>query len=306
MDFTTRSDREHILRRFSELQARFDGSGLEVKPFNPKQPVVGLPLVTYEVYFEPATYKAILGSNGRQDFVKLEVLSENVEIPTIIIEEKETPVLRVRDVKCMTLGALLGDKLTTLASRTIGTVPEEQPKQLYDIDNMAFSNNLTKENAKHMLMTFEKLSSMELAFKSRKETPMDVLDDILGTLDAFSKADLASGDRRIRNLVRNFESTYVSVKARLTPSGWGARSLRVKLLAKGMKSALRGEMDEEELTESLEHAKRLSKRLNEDTDIRNRLLRYSKNPRELKGKPVDRLYWEVADFSNLEDLENAI
>jgi hypothetical protein len=306
VDFTTRLDRNHVLGRLSELQAKFDGSNLEVKPFSPKQPTAGLPLVTYEVYFEPTTYKAILGSTGRRDYIKLVVLSEDVEIPTVVIEKKETLVLSVRKTKCVALGALLGDKLTTLASGTIGTVPEEQPKQLYDIDNIAFSNDLTKTDINHMALTFEKLARFELAFRNRKETPMDVLEDVLGTLDAFSKSDMASGDRGVRNLVRNFESAYVSVNARLAPSGWSARALRIKLLAGGLRSFLQGEIDEKELADALTRAKQLSKRLAESTGIREQLLKYSKNPKELKGKPVSRLYWQVVDFSNLDDLEKAI
>lgn len=303
VDFVTRLDRDHILRRFSELQAKFEGSDVEVRPFVPRQPVIGLPLMTYEVYFEPTTYKAIFGPNGRQDYIKLEVLSEDVEIATTTIKEKETPVIMVSNVKCVTSGALLGDKLMTLSSGTIGTVPEEQPKQLYDIDNIAYGNDLTKEDIGQIMQTFDTLTRIELGLKGRKETPMDVLDDIVNTLDAFSKSDLSSGDRKIRDLVRNFENSYVSRNAMLSPSGWSARALRVRLLTRALKSALREEMDESRLANMLAKAKQLASRLREDDGLREKLSKLTENPRELRGKPIDRLFWEAADPYNVEDLE---
>ena len=307
VDLVTRLDKDHVVGYLAELQAKFDGSGMEVKPYAPKGPVVELPLVTYEVYFEPLTYKAIFGSNGRQDYIKLEVLSEDVEIPTTIVEEKETPALKVRNLRCVTLGALSGDKLTTLASKTTGVLPEEQPKQLYDIDNIVFGNDLTKEDVEQMLQTFDKLSKIELGFKRRKETPIGVLEDIIATLDAFSKADLASGDREIRGLIRDFEGTYVSRKAAVSASGWSARALRVKFLAGLMKLSIEGEMDEAGLADTLARAKRLSGSLEEsDRKLQEQLLGYAKGPRELKGKPPSRLFWEVVNASNIEELEKLV
>lgn len=79
----------------------------------------------------------------------------------MIVIEKETPALKVSNLIYMTKGALSGDKLTTIASKTTEVQPQEQPKLLCGMDSIVFGNEPTKDDMEHMLQTFDKMSRKE-------------------------------------------------------------------------------------------------------------------------------------------------
>lgn len=305
IDVVTSLDEDGVHQHFAALKAKFDGTHVEIKQYVPPEPPnPGLPLITYEAYYNSVTDR---DPKYPKDYIKLDVLMQKVKVPTTIIEKKATPCLIVQNVICITLGALIGDKLLTLASQTIGTPRADEPKQLYDIDNMMLTNNLTEKDVSQISETFVGLAEEELRFKGRKEDPMEILDDIISTLTSFSKCDLI-GDRDIKTAISNFQSVYVRRNGILGAAGWSTRALRVRFLAMLLKLNLEQKAKSGDLVAVLAKVKELSTRLSvSNTNLRGQLLRLAgEENKALKGAPLLRLFWAVVSPSNIDDLAKII
>ncbi len=302
----TRLGLDDVNGAFSKLQARFAGTRLTIKLYPPKRPrVPDLPMVTYDM-----SYKSIFASGSRgfiPDFIKLEVLSENVAIPTNKIKEKTTPVLTVRNVTCVTLGALVADKLQTLASKTVGTVVEEMPKQLYDINHLLFDNAVSKEAVEHMMYAFDALAKEELKFKKLKGTPSDVLGDVIATLADLSTVDIAGKDD-FKRATRDFQSLYVRKENVRNTYGWGETASRIRFAAGLLKLALDDEIEESEYVKCMAKAKSLSNALPPaEKNIEMKLIELiGEDGRKFRGKPLRRIYWQAVDYFNIDKLAGAI
>jgi hypothetical protein len=92
----------------------------------------------------------------------------------------ETFAIKVSKAKIISLGALIGDKLLTLAGGTIGMISEEDyPKQIYDVEMLAFrGGRLTEGAIKDAADAIEKIVLEEARFRRIETSPIGVLKDV--------------------------------------------------------------------------------------------------------------------------------
>ena len=99
--------------------------------YEPKSPTVGLPMKTYDVDLPSVITNACR--------IKLDVLLIDEDIPLNTIRRAKTFACTVENATCPTAGALVGDKLLTLARGSIGIqTVEDYPKQVYDLEMLAY------------------------------------------------------------------------------------------------------------------------------------------------------------------------
>ncbi len=301
IDIVTPLSLKEVNEVLSHLQAKFAGTSLEIKPYlPPKARVPELPMVTYDVFFESVLPRA---KGFTRDFIKIDIISEDVKLPVTAIRAKDTPVFTVKNARCVSLGALSADKLQTLASKTIGTTIDDVPKQLYDIDHLLFGNPASIDVVKHMMYAYNTLAKQELKFKKRKESPIDVLDDIVDTLAGLALVDI-EGNKEFKKSTRDFQAQYLRKESVLNVYGWGERVSRIKFLCLLLKQALEDKINEREFVDHITKASEISTKLPaSDKVLEARLVELIKpKGRVFRGKPLRRIFWHAVTPTNLYDL----
>ncbi|MHA1605811.1 MAG: hypothetical protein ACTSWF_14330 [Candidatus Freyarchaeota archaeon] len=217
-------------------------------------------------------------------------------------------------MKTISPGALIGDKLPTLARKTVEIESEEAyPKQIYDIEMLAFkSGKLTQRDIEHAAKAIKKIASEEARFRDIETSPTEVLEDVRNTMEHYSQVDLSIGSSSTKRSINNFQQFYVNKAERSTRLyEWSSRALRIRFLATLMQSYLSKRINANQVLRSIQKSQETSSRIKE-TDRRNvlklrkELLAYAENliPRfkELKGKPLERVLWQVLTPGNMESV----
>ena len=303
VDIITTLSLDKVRQVVGRLIRKFASSPISIEEYTPRKPVRGLDQVTYHVHFPK------LGGKGGTRRIKLEFQSGLAGLPWNLVSGKETIAMVVDKVKCVTVGALIGDKLTTLASNTIGVDIEDQPKQLYDLENLAFSHDLSAGDIGHVASAFVKIAKHEAAMKGASSRPIDVIDDIERTLTAFSKVDSPGGPSRakLKVSISAFETSYVSKNGATDDSGWSLRALRLRFLVRTVRRLLESEASRGEVAKLLSDAKVLGHKLSSNNSAKEGLVAmFEARGGEFQGKPIERLFWEVADPHNLAKIRRAV
>lgn len=173
-----------------------------------------IPMVTYLVEADSVT------DEGKIE-VKVDVMFEDINNYKLTkAQPAEIFALNTEvELPTISIGSLIGDKLLTLAHKSIGLPAEklsEYPKQIYDIARIM--KRIDKETFSDILFSFERIIQTELKIRELENTPEEIVSHIFEILDNFS--DLDSPENLFKDYVRDFQSAYVNKKARKTNSEW--------------------------------------------------------------------------------------
>lgn len=160
----------------------------------------------------------------------------------------------------------------------------------------------------------EILTPVEASFRDKHVRPTDALEDVKNTMTDFSSVDLAAADKQLKKAVNDFQQFYVSKSQMGTKLyEWSCRILRMRFLASLIQLHFMDKLSPMEVERFLSLSKSVSSRAKsakarEVEEARSGLLSLSKGPekRELKGKPLDRVFWHTVTPENIEELDKSI
>jgi len=294
IDLITKLDAAEIDRIMKQL------GGLDpitVKRYTPTKAVKPLPLITYLVDLPSSIVE------GGSCQIKVDISYENIEdYKLCMIGNKELFALKIEEgLPCIKLGSLIGDKLLTLAGKTIGideTREDQLPKHVYDLSRLI--GLMDKEAYGDMLYSFERIAKTELKIKNLKYTLDGIIEDCEEVLREF--ADIDTKDKRFKKLAMNFQTTYVSKTARSELKGWSIGSLRLRYLLKTIKQALADPAEQEKGYLSFRACEDRLAQINnrgieEKKAAREELLQEAKKKmwdwKYLNGKSEERIFLEI-------------
>ena len=297
---------EEVIRA---LRGRFASRApfFQFEEYKPKSPTANLPMKKYDV-----TLPSVLADSCR---IKLDVLLIEAGIPFHTVTSSKTFAGTIENMVCSTPGALIGDKLLTLAKVTIGIQKvEDYPKQLYDLEMLAYQRDCGIVELTDAIKAVKMLTPVEASFRDMRVEPIDALEDVKKTMAGFSSIDLASADKQLKKAVNDFQQFYVSESQMGTKQyEWSCRILRMRFLAYLIQLHFMDKLSPHEMERILSLSKSISNRAKlvkakEVEEARSGLLKLSKGPetKELKGKPLDRVFWHVVTPENIEDLGKSI
>lgn len=299
----------------------------------PAQPDVALPLQTFLVTVPsslgqtmPLALSLVEGTGAGR------IAGRSIKVDVFYLEEplKHTRLEGVQTFaldlafspRCLAIGPLIGDKLLTLATGSIG-IPQARaddlPKQVYDLDNLT-RQTLSEADTEELVAAVRTLVDVESSFRDIQVTAFQVLDHIQETLEAFSNLDLREGDPVLRRYVLNLQSQYLREPMRSPFYGWAAKALRLSFFLQCLRHKMMGkaldvhrtvrradELEERMRFEGLEGEDRRRKRREVQETLLSALRDAGKSGwKQLKPRPPERVYWELVGLDNLESLDAMI
>ena len=303
VDIVASKKKDEVADILSQIHKRTPS--VDFEKYTPKRPHKEISMVTYLAKMQPL----IPAKNGRLREVKIDFLLEDLELPAQVITNKETFALNIKQLKCYSASSLIGDKILTLAEKTIGiTDLPDVPKQIYDISVLLDSQTLTKSQISEIINTVGKIAPLEAKYRGLDATTEEVLNDIEQTMDKYALSDTPGADPDIKRNIANFQQFYVSASQKWPLYDWCSRILKIRFLCRLMKDAFEGKVTEEETFETIRSAIQVDRMLSTVSGERIKAINNSlrgladtKIPyfRELKGKPLKRVFWQVLSENNL-------
>jgi len=285
---------------------------LNFRLHKPRRPKTRLPLVTY--FIDAPTTLGLELTRRKQLEIKADFLLDDARLPTLEVEDVETFALQVKRMRIPTLGTCIGDKLLTLAKGSIGMTREEDyPKQMYDIDLL--SRKISEPTFPEIVDAVRKLTPLEASYRGLEIEPSDALRDVHKLSASFGTIDTTIGGADEKKHIEAFQQFFVSRSQRLPFYEWASRALRIAFMANLVNMALTKETAPANAARTLTRAQGLAESLStvqaqKIRPVREGLLkmipkriRYFK---ELKGKPLTRVFWEAATPHNLDDVANLL
>jgi hypothetical protein len=310
LDMVTFLKRDDINEIIHKLDEKLGGS-VEFKLHKPKNPKVELPLRTYFANVPSKTVPE-LGKLG----IKIDFMCEWPEFPSLVLRKVQTYAVEVESIKCSTAGALTGDKLLSLAKGSIGLELEADfPKQIYDVDALLETSELSKSFVNDFETSIRGLTSIEASFRNITTTPKEVLSDVIQTMDEYSLVDMPTGKREIKQEIEKFQQFFVSRSQRRPYYGWSTKALRIRFLASLTCRLLNGEISDREAAQVLASCVNRERCLGNIQgksiiELRKGMLELAQKEiphfKDLKGKPLDRVFWQILTPENLEKLSSLI
>jgi hypothetical protein len=300
-----RSDISGIVQKVSESL----GESVKFKLHKPKKPIPKLPLVTY---FAKTPSKT---DPKREELeIKIDISLKSPKLPTLIFNDVQTFAVNVKIMRCLTAGALMGDKLLTLAEGSIGMKLEaDYPKQIYDIDALLDSYEISKSIVNDMVATIKALTKLEASIRNIKTSPIDALQDVIKTMDKYSLGDTSGGDVGIKKDIEGFQQFFVNKSQRRPLYGWSLKALKIRFLAMLIGEHIENKLSESDVAKVIAQCKNIEARLDKISgkdvaEVRKKLLALAQTKipyfREMKGKPLDRVFWQTVALENLHDMES--
>ena len=305
IDLTTQLDAGELNNLIGKLSRKFRRFVplFQFKRYLPKAPKTNLPMSTYDVIL-PSVFQENCS-------IKVDILTSPLSLPTVEMSGIETFAIKVSKIKTISLGTLIGDKLLTLARETIGIEDEENyPKQIYDIEMLAFkSGKLTQSVIKHVGEAIEKITVEEARFRGINTSPKEVLGDVEKTMERYSLVDLAVGSPLMKRNINNFQQFYVNKRERSRRLyEWSSRALRIKFLTTLMQSYLSSKIEASQVTQAILRSQAISSRIKEVDrkdvpELRRQLLAHTETRipgfKELRGKSLERVFWQILTLDNM-------
>lgn len=302
--------KEEIAEILSRIHERIPM--VQFEKYTPKRPHKEISMVTYLAKTSPL----IPSENGRLREVKIDFLLEDLKLPAQVITDVETFALKVKSLRCYSVTSLIGDKILTLAENTVGIVDQSDvPKQVYDVSVLSEKHNLTEKQFAEVLNVISKVVPLEAGYRDLKITPADVLNDIEKTMDKYVLLDSAGADAGIKRNISNFQQFYVSASQKWPWYEWCARALRIRFLSRLLKVTFEKKMNVKEAFNEYNSAAQIAQMLTrisgEKIKIVNKILRdladeQIPNFKELKGKPLHRVFWQIVSQKNLPDIRESV
>jgi len=284
------------------------GGSIRFKLHEPKKPNPKLPLVTY---FASIPSKTAPKRNKLE--IKIDFLCECPDLPSQIVNDVETYAVHVKRMKCSTAGTLIGDKLLTLAKGSIGMELEaDYPKQVYDIDALLESYTISNSLVSNMLTSVKVLTKLEASFRDMSTTPIDALCDVIKTMSKYSQVDTSGGDAEIKKNIEGFQQFLVNKNQRKPYYEWSSKSLRIRFLAMLISKIIENKLTESDVAKTIIECQNIVLGLKETSgntvgQLKKKILGLAQTRipyfKELKGKPLDRVFWQIVTLENLQDIE---
>jgi hypothetical protein len=285
---------------------------MEFEEYKPKRPKKEISMVTYL-----ARMPAVLPSDGeRPREIKIDFLLEDLTLPTQIVTNVETFAVKVKRLRCYSITSLIGDKLLTLAENTIGVADSTDiPKQIYDVSVLSEKHGPTPEQFSEIIDVIKMVAPLEAEYRELKTTIAEALADVEQSVDKYGVLDTAGANSEVKRNIANFQNFYVSASQRRPLYEWCARALRIRFLSELLKATVEEEIAAEEAgneynlaiqtaqlltTFSGEKVRALNKQLMNAAD---KEIPYFKN---LKGKPLHRVFWQVVSRNNLNPIHDFV
>jgi hypothetical protein len=276
----------------------------------PRKPVPELPLMTYFARVEPSITKS-----GTVE-IKLDFLCKCPKLHSEILSDVQTYASHVKKIRCYTVGTLLGDKILTLAEQSIGMkLRADYPKQIYDIDALLGSCQISNTAVNDMLVSVKVLTKLEASFRKIQVTSVDALLDVMKTMTKYSQIDTSGGDPSIRHNIEGFQQFLVNRNQRKPYYEWSSRSLRIRFLAILLCRAIQNQLNPSSIVDNIARCNKAVEKIRSfsgETVVESRKkildLAQEKIPffKELRGKPLERVFWQVVTLENLKEIESEL
>lgn len=303
VDIVAPEKKDHVAEILSQIHKRIPT--VDFEKYTPKRPHKEISMVTYLAKMQPL----IPSKNGRPREVKIDFLLEDLELPTQVVRNKETFALNIKQMKCYSAASLIGDKILTLAENTIGIKDlPDVPKQIYDVSVLLDSQTLSKSQISEICDAIGKIAPLEAKYRGLDATIEEILNDIEQTMDKYALSDTPGADPNIKRNIGNFQQFYVSASQKWPLYDWCSRILKIRFLCRLMIAVFKGKETIEDTFETYSSAVQVDRMLSivssERVKLINNILRElaeTKIPyfRELKGKPLKRVFWQVVSENNL-------
>ena len=278
---------------------------MEFEKYKPKRPTKEISMVTYL-----ARMPAVLPSeSGGSREIKIDFLLEDLKLPAQTVRDVETFAVKVKKLECYSVTSLIGDKLLTLAENTIGIAESADiPKQVYDVSVLSEKHSPMPKQFSEIVDIIKAVAPLEAKYRGLKTTVADALADVERTMQKYGILDTAGANPEVKRNIMNFQQFYVSTSQRRPLYEWCARALRIGFLSELLKATIEKKTTAKEAgneynlavqtaqvltTFSGEKIKALNKQL---MDAADKEISYFKN---LKGKPLQRVFWQVVSRNNL-------
>ena len=131
-------------------------------------------------------------------------------------------------------------------------------------------------------------------------------------MDKYSLVDMPSGDAEIKQQIESFQQFYVNKNQRKRKDEWSTKALRIRFLASLTQRLCCGGSNAD-VVELITQCRAIEQSFNnikgdDIPKIRKELLALVKEPatikdfRDLKGKPLPRVFWQVLTPENIKDI----
>ncbi len=306
IDLTANLNADSLDTLIKETESRLGRTRFE--SYMPKKPKAGLNARTYFAYTDSATQPEPLR-------VKLDFMLQDLRLPTEETYNVQTFAAKTSEIRCYTPEVLVGDKVLTLAKGSIGLKDlADYPKQIYDLSMLMDSPKFSEFG--DVIEAVEAITPVEAKIAGRKIDPQTALDDVITFIDrAFATIDTSKADRDMKLRLEGFEQFFVPASQRASLQEWSSRSLRIRLLACLAQSAMKGSLVPKECESLLKKAMDFASKLqavrgSEVEPLRSELLSFQRERltyfKELHGKPLDRVFWQVVTPDNIGSIMHLI
>ena len=185
IDLLTKSSISDVGKIMTEINNSLNE--VEIELMVPKKPYPIANLCSYRVYYT--------SFSGEKDWIKVDYLCNmDIDLPIKTVPSNYELFALTTDyeIKILTRGGLIADKLTTLSLNTIG-LPErkfgEIPKQVFDIGSQI--RLISKEDAIEIFKIFKKFTDFKIRIfdRSPKYTITEIINGIENSLLKFFEFD---------------------------------------------------------------------------------------------------------------------
>lgn len=326
IDILFSGSKEEIESVLEEIHKNFgnDEKLFVFTPYSPKKPKTALPLYTFYV-----NVPTVLSGKERGDrSTDLSQDCQELKVEFIIHNKPLSPAKMLGNglfigespfrYNILSLNDLFADKLTTLGSNTIGVQEDrkdEQIKQFYDIC-LLLENNLHNLDVDIVRNKYWVRSKDECKARDIPFSTSDISQDVRRQLDEYAVVDFGFEEyKSLIHEINNFKSLYLNRKIDFSPQNVACGARKIQMFLADLfdhsesKNTLIQAMiisDRLSLTE-LEGGKKgiISKELR--SQLINQFAKYSKlPPKLLAGKNPKRIFWEIANKSNLYEIDRII
>lgn len=306
IDITTSLNKSSLDIIIKQLESKIPN--MKIKLYQPKQPNQKLNMLTYLASIDSVTQQDQLS-------IKIDIMFQNLSLPIIEVNNVKTFAVTTSKIKCYSQWTLIGDKILTLAKGSVGLkLDADYPKQIYDISMLI--DDLSSLKFEEMIQSIEKLTPIEAKNADITIKTESVLNDIMQFIDnEISTIDTSSVVQTMKSKIDPFEQFYPPRSQRVNLQGWSLRGLRIRFIVSLAQSCLAGDINYLDCELIIRKAYDIDFKLQkiqgkQITNLRIQLLSFIENPpsyfKELRGKPLSRIFWLVATSSNLDSIGNIV
>jgi hypothetical protein len=305
------------LLELKDIQAIIDktsekfGSYIRFVLHNPKKPTPNMPLQTYFAHVPSQ-----IDTNRKELEVKIDFLCKCPTLNSETLFKIQTYAIETQTIKCSTAGTLTGDKLLSLAKGSIGLdIEENYPKQIYDVDALIQTCDISEHFIDDFVKAIDCLVVTEASYRQIDVEGQKVLKDIRSTMQNYSLVDMPKGDSKLKKDIDAFQQFYVNGSQRTSKDEWSTKALRISFFTLIASLLLEKKLSKKEAVQLITRCKVADQALrsisgSDIPKIRNKILALQKEKMQdftvLRGKPLQRVFWQVLTIERLTELESII